>query len=190
MKYSHVSLLVPLLILCACREPNQPTPPNVGPGAKAIGPVAATNTAMAVPAANAYPDGTAFATGTLCNIEFLGAQQFAGEPLQLQGTQTLRGWLAGDDGAAPQAVELRFSDSAGAVVARVPVTLGEQRDDVVGAFPGKVSSANTGFSLPLAAAGLPAGTWRIYLVYSGGGEAGKKPTACDNGRSLTIQVMK
>lgn len=170
------------LLLSACREPNQPAPPQAAPPPPAAQAPAAASPA---PAAEAYPSGTVFAAGTLCNIEFLGEQAFAAEALPLAGTQALRGWLADESGAPPRAIELRFADATDAVVARVPVVLGQPREDVVKAFPDKAVPLDSGFSVSLASDGLPAGTWRIHLAYSGG-QAGDRPTVCDNGRSITI----
>jgi hypothetical protein len=187
MNRSPLLIVTCALLLSACREPNQPAAPDAAPPPPAAAPAAAAPAAAAAPtpSADAYPSGTVFAAGTLCNIEFLGEQAFAADALPLAGTQALRGWLADESGATPRAIELRFADAGDAVVARVPVVLGLPREDVVAAFPGKSVPLDSGFSVSLAANGLPAGTWRIHLAYSGG-EAGDRPTVCDNGRSITI----
>jgi hypothetical protein len=182
MKLPYLSSLALVVLLSACREPNQPAPP-AAPSAAATQSEAAKKPTPAVAAASAYPDGTSFGVGELCNIEYLGENAFAAAAVPLQGTEVLRGWLADAGGATPQSIELRFVDTNNAPVAHVPIVLGEPRDDVVAAFPGKSLPADTGFSLRLAAAQLPAGTWRIYLTYTA---ANGRAIACDNGRTIVV----
>lgn len=176
----------PLVLACllaalpACREPNAPvpaaSPPSTPAGAGA--PAAGLTTA--------YPAGTTFLAGRLCNIEYLGDELFGAEPLVLGTGQALRGWLGDERGAVPREVELRLIDDQGQVVAWRAVSLGLPRKDVAAAFPGVPGLANSGFSLALSPDGLPEGTWRVLLVYTAGEGAGARTVACDNGRRVAV----
>ncbi|MFY2763404.1 hypothetical protein [Arenimonas sp. MALMAid1274] len=181
--------LAPVLMLAACREPNAPAPEPAAPAAATeAAPVAA---AAATPSpiasgAETYAEGAKFIPGTLCNIEYLGTVAFGAEPVLLDAPQSLRGWLGDEQGATPRDVELRFVDDADNVMARVPLQLGGSREDVAAAFPGKAGLANGGFNQALSPAGLPAGTWRVHLVYTAGEGAGARAVSCDNGRRVTV----
>ena len=185
MNVRHSILIAVLVLACgACREPNVPVDGAAAPAATPAAVAGGASAPAAAPVASAYAAETPFAADTLCNIEFLGDQAFGSPALVLSEPAQLRGWLGDGQGGTPASVELRFANADDFVQAQLPVRLGEPRDDVVSAFPGKSGLANSGFSIAMDPSVLPAGTWHVYLVYTGNGT----PKACDNGRTITVAM--
>ena len=156
-------------VVSACREPNSPR--------------AQPHMAAATESADAdAPVASAASSGKFCNIEALDGVLFAGEPLTVKGTPTVRGWLGSGEELAISEPSLVIVDESGAEIARHGLAPGIKRDDVVAAFPGVPGLGNSGFELVLPELPQVPVTYRIHLEYS---VSGRKRT-CDNGRRISV----
>ncbi|MFY2763403.1 hypothetical protein [Arenimonas sp. MALMAid1274] len=163
-------LLACLLSLMACSEAPPPVTPPGGPVVSPDSPVKA-----------AGPETVSF-----CNIEYLGDKVLDTDPATLEEPLVLRGWLGDERGAVPHRIQLQFSDAAGELEAAVPVVLGVDRSDVAAVFPERKGLEKSGFELALDPADLPAGTWRLSLLYAAGEDENAPLRRCDNDRRLVI----
>lgn len=178
----HPARIAAIVVLAAaaglatgCREPNQPplasTPPAPSPAAPA-------------PEQPALTPPTSVTTS--CNIEFLGTQAFADQPLRLEASEVLRGWLGDPSGAALREPMLRLADEGMTILASMPIELGKDRPDVASAFPGQPWLQSSGFELRLVPDDLPAGVHRIFLTYGVAPGEGADVRSCDNGRRIVV----
>lgn len=180
--FSSVVLLSVVVVgIAGCREPES-MPAVQAPAAAATAP----NTANGGPVLRVL-DATAIATelkpSSLCNLEHLGDQAFAGNDLATRGVAKLAGWIGAEDTRQPPAnAAVRFESNDKTRAWEAPLALGVKREDVVNALsePGLV---NAGFSQEIPLTGLPTGRYHLYLSYSSGSEH----YACDNGRHISVE---
>lgn len=168
LRMPEAALWISLLLLAACREPNDNALYDQAHA------VAATASATRYADERRQP-------ATLCNLEFIDGTAFAATPVAVVAPIRVRGWLGSLDGA-PAHPELVLVDGGGAVAARYPLTLDRDRPDVVRAYPGRPGLERSGFEVVVDPAVLAPQEYHLYLAYDSAGAR----HACDNGRRVRV----
>lgn len=178
-------LLMVLLVLGACKEPES-TPPVQRPvAADANDAAPAKTTAVSLRRLEAAQAAAEMKPSAWCNLEAVGGQAFAGEDLQVdQGSLKVSGWIADEASRAlPQGPALRIESTRDkTAVWEAPIGLGIKRDDVASAMSAP-AIADAGFVQELVLHGLSPGRYHLYLVYV----ARDGVTSCDNGRHIYVR---
>lgn len=190
MRLRHCLTLIALAcLMAACKEPES-TPPAAS---QAPDHVAQDNQPAPAQSAASGPSlrklegaqaGGTIKPSSLCNLEFLGNQKLGMEPVKVDGDSiTLKGWLGdAETRATPTQGAVYFATASNmAQVWEIDLSLGGKRDDVA-KFHSAPGLAQSGFVQDVPLAGLPNGTYRVYLGYSKQGQKYR----CDNGRNLQI----
>lgn len=182
-----LSLLAAACALSACKEPQQPADftPEPGQAATTVAPAAAA------PSANAPIELTydqrrlPLVAGLRCNLERVNGAMFAGTPVPVSksGSVRLSGWLADVDAKrVPAAFDLRLVNTENQRVWKLPTRPAGARQDVQALLGGDAAFAAPGYASEFSVGALPEGTYRVYAVLEEGG----KGLACDNGRSVVV----
>lgn len=183
-----ISTVMLVCVLTACSEPadkqvdfSVPADQNAASSAPADYP-----SGTVLPAQISYEDRRVPLVATKeCNLERANGVVFAGEPITASraGPLRLSGWVADtEQNIIPATADLRFTGTADNRAWKVAIQPGSKRDDVVALLGGNTAFANSGYGVEVDVRGLPAGSYRMFVVYSAG--SGRK--SCDNGRSIVI----
>jgi hypothetical protein len=165
-----------LLLLAACQREAPPVDANA-PAATA--PAATTPATPAAPvpgrpqvqtltAAGPLSDDTG--TTGLCNLEGMGDANFGPGPMAISGSAPVlvHGWAGlSSNMTAPSSVNVRFESAADPTKAwEITVPMDGTRNDVAKAT-NSPAMANSGFGGPIDLSTLPAGDYKVFLVYGG-----------------------
>lgn len=121
-----------------------------------------------------------------CNLERANDAVFAGVPLPVSKSSAANqfsGWLADSEAnSVPARGDIRFVHNESSRAWKATFETGGNRPDVVKLLGGDAGFSGAGYRLPVDLKNLPAGQYRLYVVY---GEPGALHV-CDNGRSITL----
>jgi hypothetical protein len=120
-----------------------------------------------------------------CNMESINGQPFLGEPYKLapSGTMEIRGWVLDiPNNAVPEQVFVRAASQEGNRVWYAPVSLSVERADVAALRGGSESYRRSGYSAKIKTAALPAGSYRLQVIYA----TKTEKAICDNGRVMVL----
>ena len=120
-----------------------------------------------------------------CNMEKINAQGFSSEAYKTPAGSTVEitGWvLDTPSSGVPQAAFIRAASDDGKRVWYAPVNLTMDRADVAALRGGNEAYRRSGYVAKIKTSGLPAGTYRLQVIYAGKSEK----AICDNGRVIVI----
>jgi hypothetical protein len=120
-----------------------------------------------------------------CNMERINGQPFSGEPYKLAASSTVEmtGWVLDvPNNGVPEQVFVRAASQDGNRVWYAPVSLSVERSDVAALRGGNDSYRRSGYAAKIKTANLPAGTYRLQVIYS----TKTEKSICDNGRVMVV----
>lgn len=177
-------------LLFGCTEPGKP-PANPSPDAprpadpQTVAPAAGTDALVPVEVLLEERRATLLPEKN-CNLERTDNKVFTGTPIEVSkasGQVRVSGWVAnGQSASVPAQAELRLISGADSRAWKVGFNTGGKRDDVVKLLGGDPGYSGSGFVATVSVSNLPAGQYRMYMVFNEGGSL----KVCDNGRSMLV----
>jgi hypothetical protein len=120
-----------------------------------------------------------------CNMERINGQLFSTGPqmISVNSTIEIAGWVLDvPSGGVPKTVFIRAASADGQRVWYAPAILSVERGDLVSLHGGNDAYRRSGYDTKLKSDALPAGTYRLQIIYAGKSEK----AICDNGRTIVI----
>lgn len=174
MKRGLVSLpmlgLATLLAACGKHEPAPPPPP---PPAASPG----TPVEVSVHPAPTLEPASVPAAGGVCALDAIGGASAEGRVLVMGSEAVFGGWAGDADKRVDAAARLVMQSDA--AVYGTPLGAASARPDVAKAY-GSRDLENAGFNTVLHLNGMPAGHYRLLVVFPGSG------TSCDLHRTIEL----
>jgi hypothetical protein len=175
IKTTHAIALATLLMLVACSDK---------PSGQTSAKPAATNDSVFTEGLPMAVAGELALRGD-CNMEWINGQGFSSEPYKTSSGSTVEitGWvLDTPSSGVPQTVFVRAASDDGKRVWFAPVSVSVDRSDVASMRGGNEAYRRSGYVAKIKTSGLPAGTYRLQVIYAGKSEK----AICDNGRVIVI----
>jgi len=187
-RFSAAIVLTGVVCLAGCGDRVDPTVP--APDADAVGDSRSTSAqvdlAVAPVQMTADEVQQPVVAVTTCNLERISGHLFTAEPIQLSKSDTaprLSGWVADmENGRVPDMAYVRLLARPDGGMWQLPVEPGAQRADVHALLGGGSGLERAGFGVNVDVAGMPEGTYRLFLAFAG--EGGIR--TCDNGRAVVV----